>query len=189
MMRYPDIELLNLLDQTESDLTERKESWKGDAPEKSRQAVCAFANDLSDHRKPGVLFVGVKDDGTPTNLLITDELLQTLGAMKTDGKIVPPPTIVVEKRTLKGSEVAVVTVQPADASPVRHLIRERHFNNLLVTPLCIALTKARTLQCEFSGLMTVLKSPIPEVLTARSPLKTSANLGLLTIEIHISPKP
>lgn len=117
-MRYTDDELLKLIDETESDLAERKETWKGDAPEKGRQAICAFANDLPDHRRPGVLFVGVRDNGTPSNLLITDELLQTLGSIKTDGKILPPPTITVEKRLLKGAEMAVVTVQPADAPPV-----------------------------------------------------------------------
>ena len=117
-MRYADEELLKLLDETESDLAERKESWKGDAPEKARQAMCAFANDLPDHRRPGVLFVGAKDNGAPSHLPITDQLLQTLGSIKTDGKIIPPPTITVEKRLLKGAEMAVVTVQPADAPPV-----------------------------------------------------------------------
>ena len=57
-MQYKDEDLRKLLDDIESDLVERKESWAGDAPEKGRQAVCAFANDLSDHRKPGTLFVG-----------------------------------------------------------------------------------------------------------------------------------
>ena len=107
-----------LLDETESDLAERKETWKGEAPEKARQAVCAFANDLPNHSKPGVLFVGVNDKGNPTNLAITDELLQTLGSIKTDGKILPPPTLIVEKRVLKNTEVTVVTVQPADAPPI-----------------------------------------------------------------------
>lgn len=50
-MRYGDDELEALLSDLESDLVERKESWKGDAPEKARQAVCAFANDLPDHRR------------------------------------------------------------------------------------------------------------------------------------------
>jgi len=120
MMRYSDVELESLLDELESDLAERKETWKGDAPEKCRQAICGFANDLPDHRKPGVLFLGIKDDGTPSGLAITDELLLTLASIKNDGKILPPPTLTVEKRTLKGAEVAVVTVQPADAPPVRY---------------------------------------------------------------------
>lgn len=118
-MKYTDDQLEVLLTDIESDLTERKESWKGDAPEKGRQAVCAFANDLPDHRRPGVLFVGAKDDGTPCNLNITDELLRTLSDIRTDGNTLPPPSIVVEKRNLKGSEIAVVTVHPSNSPPVR----------------------------------------------------------------------
>lgn len=119
-MAYTDQELEALLENIESDLVECKASWKGDAPEKGRQAVCAFANDLPDHRKAGVLFVGAKDDGTPSGFMITDELLRTLADIKTDGNILPPPSIVVEKRILRGAEMAVVTVQPSDAPPVRY---------------------------------------------------------------------
>ncbi len=119
-MRYSDAELEKLLSETESDLAERKEAWQGDAPDKGRQAVCAFANDLPDHQRPGVLFVGARDDGTPSNLPITDQLLRTLADIKTDGQILPLPTLLVEKRVLKGAEMAAVTVQPADAPPVRY---------------------------------------------------------------------
>lgn len=101
-------------------MVERKESWKGDAPDTARQAVCAFANDLPDHRRLGVLFVGAKNDGTSSCLSITDELLRTLSDIRTDGNILPPPSIFVDKRTLKGSEIAVVTVQPSDSPPVRY---------------------------------------------------------------------
>ena len=119
-MRYSDEELESLLDDIESDLTERKESWKGDSPDTGRQAVCAFANDLPDHRRAGVLFVGAKDDGTPSGLSITDERLRQLSDIKTDGNILPLPSLLVEKRILKGSEIAVVTVQPSDSPPVRY---------------------------------------------------------------------
>lgn len=119
-MKYTDEQLEALLDDIESDRVERKESWKGDAPEKGRQAICAFANDLPDHRKPGVLFVGAKDDGTPSNLDITDEFLRTLSDVRTDGNILPPPSIIVEKCKLKGVDVAVVTVKPSDTPPVRY---------------------------------------------------------------------
>jgi ATP-dependent DNA helicase RecG len=54
MHRYTDDELLSLLNQLESDLAERKESFAGDAPKKVRQAVCAFANDLPDLRSSGL---------------------------------------------------------------------------------------------------------------------------------------
>lgn len=89
MMRYSDSELEALLNDLESDLAERKESWKGDAPERCRQAICGFANDLPNRRKPGVLFIGIKDDGTPSGLAITDELLLTLASIKNEGKTVP----------------------------------------------------------------------------------------------------
>ena len=118
-MAYTDEQLDALLADIESDLAERKESWRGDAPETGRQAVCAFANDLPDHRRPGVLFVGARNDGTPCHSNISDELLRTLSDIRTDGNILPPPSIVVEKRTLKGSEIAVVTVHPSESPPVR----------------------------------------------------------------------
>ncbi|MBI4384255.1 MAG: putative DNA binding domain-containing protein [Nitrospinae bacterium] len=119
-MRYTDEQLEAFLADIESDIVERKESWKGDAPDTGRQAVCAFANDLPDHRKSGVLFVGARNDGTPSNLSVTDELLRNLSDIKTDGNILPPPSIFVEKRMLRGAEMAVVTVQPSDSPPVRY---------------------------------------------------------------------
>lgn len=119
-MKYSDAELERFLTDPESDLVERKESWSGDAPEKARQAVCAFANDLPGRGRPGVLMVGATDRGSPTGLAVTDELLLTLADLKTDGQILPPPTLFVEKRRLQGADLAVVTVVPSDAPPVRY---------------------------------------------------------------------
>lgn len=112
MTPLTDEELLALITDMESDRVERKRAWKGDAPEKGRQAVRAFANDLPNHGKPGALFIGVEDSGAPTGMdfVVTDELLQTLADIKTDGKITPPPTMTVAKRHLLGRDVAVVTV-------------------------------------------------------------------------------
>ena len=56
-----DQELEALLDDMESDRIERTGAFSdGD---KLRQAICAFANDLPGHGKPGVLCVGVDDNG------------------------------------------------------------------------------------------------------------------------------
>lgn len=120
MTRYTDEELIELLNLTESDLSERKESLKGDVPKKARQVICAFSNDLSNHNKAGVLFIGAKDNGEPSQIPITDELLLQLAAMKTDGNILPLPVLSVEKRILKESEMAVVTVMPSDMPPVKY---------------------------------------------------------------------
>jgi ATP-dependent DNA helicase RecG len=121
MSPLTDEELVALIHDLEGDRAERKQTWRGDAPEKARQAVCAFANDLPNHRLPGVLFLGVKDDGTPMGpeFVVDDALLKTLADIKTDGKITPPPTLTVAKRDLMGRDVAVVIVWPADAPPVR----------------------------------------------------------------------
>lgn len=117
---YSDLQLEQMLTDLESDLVERKESMQGDAPTKIRQAVCAFANDLPDHRRPGVIFVGADDDGNPTGIQVTDRLLLQLADLKTDGNIVPPPSLTVAQHVLKGAPIAVVLVQPSDTPPVRY---------------------------------------------------------------------
>ena len=113
-----DDELTQLLLDLESDRTERKESISDTG--RIRQAICAFANDMPDHNEPGVVFIGAKDDGGCAALSITDELLRTLADMRSDGNILPLPTIVVQKRVLQDCEMAVVIVEPSDAPPVRY---------------------------------------------------------------------
>jgi len=120
MTAYSDQDLERMLSDIESDLVERKESFKGDASTKAREAVCGFANDLPDHRRPGVVFIGARDDGSPSGIIVTDELLLQLADIKTDGNIVPPPTLTVAKHVLGGREMSVVTVWPADSPPVRY---------------------------------------------------------------------
>lgn len=114
-----DEDLTRLAGQPESDRTERKESLSGDAPAKIREAICAFANDLPGHGHPGIVFVGIRDDGSPSGLPITDELLRSLADMKTDGNILPPPSLSVSRRTIGAAEVAVIVVAPSDSPPVR----------------------------------------------------------------------
>lgn len=112
-----DLALTELLLDLESDRVERKASDSD--RNKIRQAVCAFANDLPNHQKPGVIFVGVSDDGTCANFPITDELLLRLADVRSDGNILPFPVITVSKRYLNGNELAVIVVEPSDAPPVR----------------------------------------------------------------------
>ncbi len=86
-------ELETLFRDLESDRVERKAS---DADRnKIRQAVCAFANDLPHYGQPGVIFIGVNDNGACTNLIITDELLLRLADMRSDGNILPFPVLTV----------------------------------------------------------------------------------------------
>ena len=120
MGNFTNSELENLLDDTESDRVERKRSFKGDMRKRAREAVCAFANDLPNRNQPGILFVGAEDNGSPSREPISDELLQSLADMRTDGNILPLPALSVEKRLLKGAEMAVVTVMPSDMPPVKY---------------------------------------------------------------------
>ena len=66
---YSDAELEQLLGDLESDLVERKESLRGDAPVTVREAICAFANDLPNHRRAGVVFVGASIGVAKTRLV------------------------------------------------------------------------------------------------------------------------
>ncbi|MYA70173.1 transcriptional regulator [Candidatus Poribacteria bacterium] len=119
MRHFTDTELLQIIEFNEADCVEFKESLSGDARKEIREAICAFANDLPNYEKPGFVFIGVRKDRTIVGLSVTDQLLLQLADMKTDGNIVPPPTLTVEKRVLEGKEVAVVKVEPSDSPPVR----------------------------------------------------------------------
>lgn len=113
-----DDELEQLLSDIESDRVERKQST-ADAGT-IRQAICAFANDMPGNDQPGVVFVGVRDDGSCANLEITDGLLRQLADMRSDGNILPLPVMNVQKKTLRGCEMAVIVVEPSLYPPVRY---------------------------------------------------------------------
>ncbi len=112
-----DDELEGLLRNLESDLVERKASLSD--PDRIREAICAYANDFPDHRKPGVIFIGANDDGSCSGLEITDELLLKLSNMRDDGAIQPFPSMIVEKRELNGCQMAVLIVKPYRAPTIR----------------------------------------------------------------------
>jgi len=111
-------ELRRLMGDTESDRVERTTSTK--ATDKFSKAICAFANDLPNHRMPGYLLIGVDNVGHECGLKVTDQLLQDLGAIRANGQILPLPAMAVQKHSLAGGDVAVVEVQPSDLPPVRY---------------------------------------------------------------------
>jgi len=111
-------QLVELLSDLESDRIERTES--ANHTDKFCQAVCAFANDLPNHRQPGYLLIGVRDDGSLSGLSVIDPLLQELGAIRSNGNVLFPPVMTVSKFSLPGGDVAVVEVLPSDMPPVRY---------------------------------------------------------------------
>ena len=64
----PDDQLERLMADLESDLVGRKESLPS-KKDKIYQSLCAFMNDMPAHGVPGVLFIGVQDDGVQFELL------------------------------------------------------------------------------------------------------------------------
>ena len=118
MTFYTDDELAALLTDGESHQTERKRTT-GDRSA-IRRNICAFANDLPAIGRPGVIFIGVEDDGTCANIDVNDELLRTLAQMRDDGNILPLPSLTVERKKIHGCEMAVVQVAPSASPPVAY---------------------------------------------------------------------
>lgn len=113
-----DAEIISHFHDMELDLVERKRDYRSSA-DKIRQAICAFANDLPDRRRPGVVFVGQNDDGTCAGIDVGDELLKTLGGLRSDGQILPFPVMSVTRKDISGCTVAVIEVAPSMQPPVR----------------------------------------------------------------------
>lgn len=111
-------QLMGLLSDMESDRVERTESVTN--KDKFCQAICAFANDLPNHRQPGYLLIGVKDNGDLSGLNVTDELLKDIGGIRSEGNVLPQPLMTVAKFSLYGGDVAVAEVYPSDLPPVRY---------------------------------------------------------------------
>ncbi len=111
-------ELSVLMLDMESDRIERTISFRED---KLGPAVCAFSNDLPNHRKPGYLLLGVNDDGSAAGLTIGDDELQRIGNIRSNGNILPQPYLVVSPVFhFSGGDVVAVEVHPADFPPVRY---------------------------------------------------------------------
>jgi ATP-dependent DNA helicase RecG len=113
-----DVQLAGLLSDLESDRVERTISITD--TDKFCQAICAFANDLPNNRLPGYLLIGVRDNGMLSSLHVTDQLLQSIGAIRSDGNVLPSPAMSISKIGLKGGDVVVVEVLPCDMPPVRY---------------------------------------------------------------------
>ena len=112
-----DAELIERIKGGETDCVEFAESVRD--LDKIREAICTFANDLPNHKAPGLIFIGIRDDGSVADLSINDTLLTDLGGLRDDGKILPFPNMQVDKRKLLGGEIAVIEVTPSDNPPVK----------------------------------------------------------------------
>ncbi|HMT54842.1 MAG TPA: ATP-binding protein [Saprospiraceae bacterium] len=107
-----------LLLDMESDLIERTISIREN---KLGPAVCALSNDFPNHKKPGYILLGVKDDGKLAGMKWSDEELQAIGNVKTNGNVLPQPSMVVSQIfKYQDGEVVVIQVTPSPYPPVRY---------------------------------------------------------------------
>ena len=117
-MKHNDAEIEVLYRANESDLVERKRSTN--LKENILESICAFANDLPDHQRPGVIFIGVNDDGSCANQTFSEKTLREVVNWRNEGKIQPIPSIVVDIRVIDNCSVMVIQVLPSDIPPVRY---------------------------------------------------------------------
>lgn len=112
-----DEEVKTLITDLENDRVERTTSTRED---KLGPAVCAFSNDFPNHNKPGVILLGVNDDGSIAGMKWTDEELQKIGGVRSNGNVLPQPvmTVSIVYKFPEGEVVAVV-VHPSFYPPVR----------------------------------------------------------------------
>ena len=107
-----------LLADMESDLIERTTSIKEN---KLGPAVCALSNDFPNHQKPGYILLGVQDDGKLAGMTWTDDALQAIGNVKSNGNVLPQPSLVVSPIfKFQDGEVVVIQVNPSTYPPVRY---------------------------------------------------------------------
>jgi ATP-dependent DNA helicase RecG len=84
------------------------------------QAICAFANDLPGDGKYGYLILVAENNGKLSGLKVDDRLLLKITDIRTEGNILPQPTMVVERFVLDGGELLVAEVKPSEFPPVRY---------------------------------------------------------------------
>ena len=111
-----ELQLRELLKDLESETVERTRAF--DKVEKMGQAISAFANDIANRQKPGYLLLGVEDNGIISGRRIDDDRFASLGGLKTDGNLRPPPSMSIEKFSLEEGDVVVIEVYPSKYPPI-----------------------------------------------------------------------
>lgn len=111
-------ELRTLLTAFEDEHVERTRAF--DKADKIGEAICAFANDFSGSNQVGYLLLGVENDGRISGRRIDDEHWASLGGLKTDGNLLPPPSLSMEKFSLAEGDVIAVKVFPSAYPPIRY---------------------------------------------------------------------
>jgi ATP-dependent DNA helicase RecG len=117
-MKLTEEQLHHLMTDLELENVERTRAF--DKADKMGQAICAFANDLSGRGTPSYLLLGVENDGKISGKRIDDEHLTSLGGLKTEGNLLPPPAMALDVFHFTEGDVVVLTVFPSAYPPIRY---------------------------------------------------------------------
>ena len=115
-MSYSDSELLGFISEEESHWIERKESFSD--KEKICKTVCAFANDLANSNKYGIVWIGIGNDGVISGVEASDKLLLKIDQIRTDGRIQPLPSMSTRTLRVGDKDVIAIVVAPSSLPPV-----------------------------------------------------------------------
>lgn len=122
ILNHPDVitkeEVIELLASTESYRIERTISTGN--MDKFCEAICAFANDMPNSRKNGYLIIGAHDDGSIAGMKVDDALMKKISGIRSDGNILPLPTMSVDRFAFPEGDLLVAEVSPSDLPPVRY---------------------------------------------------------------------
>ena len=79
-----------------------------DNAKKFCEAICAFSNDMPGSGKNGYLILGAHDNGKLSGLHVDDKLYKTITAIRSDGNILPFPSMSDEKISYDEGDLLVV---------------------------------------------------------------------------------
>jgi ATP-dependent DNA helicase RecG len=111
-------EIRSLLNDVENERVER--TIATDNTRKMSEAICSFANDIRNTKKPGYFIIGALDDGRIEGMRFSDEQLRAYAGLRNSGNILPPPAMMVYKESFDEGDVAILEVQPSNETPVRY---------------------------------------------------------------------
>ncbi len=117
-MAYTDDELEKFIHEPESHWIERKESFA--AKDRICQTVCAFANDIANAGRSGIIWLGIKNDGSIVGVDANDDFLQKIDQIKSEGSIQPLPSLTIRTLPVDGKTVVAIVVSISSLPPVRY---------------------------------------------------------------------
>ena len=85
-----------------------------------RRAICSFANDLTGGGEPGLILIGLEDDGGCAELGDLDAVQQKVANWAHGGDILPLPDVEIYRRDLEDCPIVVAEVRPHEEPPVRY---------------------------------------------------------------------